>query len=147
MEYDFEKLAREITAERLRDLSGAPAAAAEIAAKIIASAVNSTKDHHGERITVVGVCRGVMTGLVMIDKELPDAAIAILQRMTTLAQELHLDPMETMTWAMEGIAAVAVVSQAEAKNAIRGRIDERFMGAGEIFGRLCEEASARTTGS
>lgn len=147
MDYDFEKLAREITAERLRELSGAPVAAAEIAAKIITSAITSTKGRQPERVTVMGVCRGVMTGMVMIDKELPEAAIAILLKMSVLAQELHLDPMEMMTWAMEGIAAVAVVAQAEVKEAIRNRIDEKFMGAGEIFGRFCDAAAARSAGT
>lgn len=143
MDYDFEKLARAITSDRLKDLDNAPAAAAEIASKIIISAVNSTQSRQDPHLTVAAVCRGVMSGILLIEKDLPQTAGQLLLIAAHLAQELHLDPQELMTWSMEGISDVAVLASEQVRAAIRDQIDEKFMGAGAVFGQLCDAAAAR----
>jgi len=137
-EYDFYKLAREITAARLKDAADAPAA--KIACQIIGSCVPGTRQRQDPRLSVKEACRGVMAGLLLLDKDLAAASVDILQSMAHLAQEIHLDPADMMTWAMEGIAQVAVLGSPDLKLQIREAIEEKFMGTGEIFGALCEKA-------
>lgn len=146
MDCDLEKLARDITSDRLKALDNADVAAAEIAAKIIVSAVKNTQQRQDPHLTVTAVCRGVMAGILLIEKDLPMAAGELLLCMGHLAQELHLDPQEMMTWCMEGISGVAVMANEQTRLAIRNKIDEKFMGAGAVFGDLCEAASARKAG-
>lgn len=141
-EYDFEKLAREIVSARLHDIAAAPDAAAEIACKIIVSGVQSTRRRQDPHITIMGVCRGVMSGMLIIDKDLCATAVAMLKSMAGLAQEIHLDPMQTMTWAMEGIAAVVVMSAGDLQLQMTDAIDDNFMGAGAVFAELCAQAKA-----
>lgn len=143
MDYDFEKLAREISAERLKGLENAADGAAEVAAKIISSSIQSTRDKQAPAHTVTAVCRGVMSGLMLCGKELPEPSVAVLSKMAALAAELNLDPQEMMTWGMAGVADVAVVASAEAPYAIGQAIEKKFMGAGEVFSGLCQQAKAR----
>jgi len=143
MDYDFEKLAREITAERLKPLSNVPDAAAEVAAKIILAAVASTRRRQDPGESVAAVCRGVMSGLVLIEKDLKEPALAVLGKIGDLAGQLGLDPQKMMTAAMTGVADAAVLGPAPAVYEIRMGIDSKFMGAGEVFDRLAELAKAR----
>ncbi len=137
-EYDFEKLSREIIVSRLGPVENTPAASAEIARKIIVAAVLSTKERQDPRLTVAAVCRGIIDGLLLLNKDLAQPAVALLKLMHEIANEVPLDPADLMTWAMEGIAAAAATSGAQAQQAIQASIDETFMGAGEVFSRLCE---------
>lgn len=143
MDYDFEKLAREIVADRLKGLSNVPDAAAEIAAKIILSAVESTRRRQDPSQSVAAVCRGVMSGLLLIEKPLPEPAVGLLSKMGDLAGQLGLDPGEMMTWAMTGIADVAVMAPGHGCYEISAAVERRFMGAGQVFDKLCEQARAR----
>lgn len=140
-DYDFEKLAREITSARLRGLEKAPAAAGEIASKIILAGVQSTKNRQDPRLSVISVCRGVMGGMLLIEGDLAGAAVEILQHMARLAQELHLDPSDMMTWAMEGFVGVVVLGHADLGPKLREAIEHKFMGAGGVFDELCAKAA------
>lgn len=137
-EYDFEKLAREIVVSRLGSLAKAPEAAAEIAKKIIVAGVRSTKVRQDPRLTVSLVCRGVLSGMLVLDKDLGETAVRVLREIPLIAHEVPLDPGDLMTWAMEGIASVAHLAGQDARLDIQGRIEESFLGAGAVFARLCE---------
>ncbi|MFA6003784.1 MAG: hypothetical protein WC881_06925 [Elusimicrobiota bacterium] len=141
-EYDFKKLAQEIVSARLKDIAAAPDAAAEIACQIIVSGVQSTRQRQDPRLTVMNTCRGVMSGMMLIDQDLGAAAVAILKSMANLAQELHLDPAQTMTWAMEGIASVVILGAGDLQLRVTEAIDENIMGAGAVFVELCAQAKA-----
>ena len=140
MEYDFEKLAREIVASRLPELEKAPEAAGEIAKKIITAAVLSTKGRQEARVTVAGVCRGVMSGMLMIDKNLPDAAVKVLQEMHAVSLAVHIEPGDLMTWGMEGIAAVGGLAGVETRQNVATALEESFMGVGPVFSEMCRKA-------
>lgn len=140
-EFDFEKLAREVVSSRLEAIKTAPAAAGEIAKKMIVTAVKSTKVRQQARVTVRQVCRGVMGGLLIIGKNLPAAAVEILKALgEDAAQEVRADPNDLMTWAMEGIADISPIVGVEVRSEIREAIAERYMGAGEVFSQLCDAA-------
>lgn len=141
--FDFEKLAREIVAGRLKGAADAPAAAAEIAKKIIVTGVTSTKVGQEPRATVAAVCRGVMSGLLILDTPLAPAAVALLKQLPSAGQDAALASEDLMTWAMEGIAEVATVSGADTVSKIQDEIEAAFQGAGEVFVKLCERARSK----
>lgn len=142
MEYDFEKLGKEIVVGKFKDIEDPYSLAGEAARKIAVAAVTSTREKQDPHVTVAAACRGVMGGMVLIEKDLPKTAVALLQQMATVAQETNLDPAECMTWAMEGIAPVVKVAPGGAADHVRAAIEENFMGAGEVF-----ETIVRTSGA
>lgn len=142
MEYDFEKLGKEIVVSRFKDLEDPYALAGEAARKIAVPAVTSTRDRQDPHLTIAAVCRGVAAGMVILGKDLPKTAVALLSQMAVVAVETNLDPAECMTWAMEGLAPVAKLAPGGAADAVRAAIDEHFMGAGQVFEQLVQAAGA-----
>ncbi|MDE2142783.1 MAG: hypothetical protein KGJ84_10260 [Elusimicrobia bacterium] len=142
MEYDFEKLGREIVVSHCAGVADPYAVAGEAARKIAVAAVTSTRAAQDPRLTVAAVCRGVAAGMLILEKELPKTAVALLTQMGTVAQETNLDPADCMSWAMEGIAPIAKLAPGGAADAVRSAIDESFMGAGEVFEQLARTAGA-----
>lgn len=140
--FDFERLAKELVTGRLAEVGDVPAACAEVARKMVVSAVASTGSRQDPRKTVTDVCRGLMSGALLLNKELPPIAVALLAETATMANELNLDPMEMMTWAMEGIAAVCHTAGADCESAVQEAIEQKFMGAGEAFAAACAAAGA-----
>ncbi|HVA66778.1 MAG TPA: hypothetical protein VNK24_07625 [Elusimicrobiota bacterium] len=141
--YDFEKLSREIALSRAKESPDSAALAARAAREVIVIAVEGTRFRQEPRTTVKDVCRGVMSGLLISGKRLPDGAVAILRQMAEIADKVHIDPMDLMTWGMEGIASVVVAASREERSAVGGAISDAFMGAGEVFRALCDEAAAK----
>ena len=142
MEYDFEKLAKEIVLEKLKGAADPPAVAAEIAHKIAVSARAGTIGKQPPRVTIAAACRGVMAGMLLIEKDLPKTAVALLAKMALVAHEAHLDPAECMTWAMEGIAPVVQLAPEGTAAAVGAAIEEHFMGTGEAFEAVLRSAGA-----
>jgi hypothetical protein len=142
MEYDFEKLAKEIVVEKLKDAADSPALAAEVAHKLVVSGIAGTGARQEPRITVASACRGVMAGMLLIEKDLPKTAVALLTKMALIAQESNLDPADCMTWAMEGIAPVVKLASGGAGDAVGAAIEENFMGAGQVFAEILRTAGA-----
>jgi len=142
--YDFEKLAKEIVLDNLKNVEAAAAvaAAAEIVKKIAVTAVTGTGERQDPHVSVSSACRGIMSGMMLLEKDLPATATAVLQQMSAVAAETHQDPAECMTWAMEGMAAVCRLSSATIQDAVRNAIDEKFMGAGEVFDGLLRTSGA-----
>lgn len=133
MEYDFEKLGKEIVVSRLANVDDPYAVAGEAARKIAVAGVTGTRAQQDPRLTVAAVCRGVAKGMLMLEKDLPKTAVALLRQMAVVAQETNLDPSECMIWAMEGLAPVAKLAPNGGADSVRSAIDEAFMGAGEAF--------------
>ena len=142
MEYDFEKLSKEIVVERLKVAEDAPSLAAEVARKIAVSAVASTRATQDPRLTVAAACRGAMQGILLLEKDLPKTAVALLAQMAHVAEETNLDPADCMTWAMEGIASVCRFGPHGTGDAVSAAIEERFMGVGQVFETLLRTAGA-----
>lgn len=145
-EYDFEKLAREIVISRLKSMDTAAEAAAEIAKKIIVTAVQSTKVRQDPRVTVTAVCRGIAGGILLIEKDLPEASVTVLKEMGSIAHEVHLDPGDLMTWSMEGFAKVALLAGGDVRLNVQESIERNFMGAGTVFGQICDKAIKSSPG-
>ena len=141
MEYDFEKLAKEIVVEKLKNAADPSAVAGEVVHKIALAALKGTEHKQEPRVTIAAACRGVMAGMVLIEKDLPKTAVALISLMALIAQEASLDPAECMTWAMEGIAPVVKVAPAGSADAVGDAIEERFMGAREAFQNILKASA------
>ena len=137
--YEFEKLAKEIVVSRLKDAPDAHALAAEVAKQITVTAVMSTREKQDPKITVIRSCKGVMEGIMVLEKDMPKTAVALLQMMATVAQEAGLDPADCMTWAMQGIAPVCKLTTDPVRDSVRAAIEDNFMGAGQVFSDILQE--------
>lgn len=142
-QFNFGKLTKEIIASRLKDAADAPAIAAEVVKRTIVAGVTATRNSatpQEAHQTVVEVARGAMLGLMLIDKDLIASAKAILGRLAEAADEIHADPQELLTWALEGIAKATPAMQRDVVYQMRTEIDRAYMGVGEIFDKLCAKA-------
>ena len=83
-----------------------------------------------------------MSGMLLLEQDLPRTAVSILNQMGAVAQETHQDPAELMTWAMEGFAPVAKLAGGHAREDIERAIDSEFMGAGQVFAEVCKTGGA-----
>lgn len=141
-QFDFEKLAKDLLLEHLKGSADAAASAGEIVRKMAVAAVAGAGSSQAPRASVRAACKGIMSGVVLLEKDLPAAAVAVLQQMGAVAAETNQDPSECMTWAMEGMAQVCRLAPASAQEAVRAAIDEKFMGAGEVFENLLRTGGA-----
>lgn len=141
--FDFEKLAREIVAGRLLGAEAPGKAAAEIAKKIIATGVTSTKVRQEPKATVAAVCRGTMSGLLVLNAPLPQGAVSLLKMLPEAAHDVHLSSDDMMTWGMVGIADAAAIAGVDACDKVHDAIEAEFHGAGEVFRSLCNRATGR----
>ena len=82
-----------------------------------------------------------MAGMLLIEKDLVATSVELVKSMAHLAQETHLDPADMMTWAMEAIAAVAVLGNSDLRANVREALEHNFMGTGEVFGELLAKAA------
>lgn len=138
-EVDFETLAKELMASRLKDEPEAPPPelGAQTARRMILAALPRGGERRDARGAVATVCRGVMSGALLLGQELPPIAVALLSESASIANEASLDPTETMTWAMEGLAPVCRLAGAAVESAAQDLIEAKFMGAGEAFAAAC----------
>ena len=139
-EITLERQAREAVAAELSKKSGAAAA---VMGSLIARASRSATDPHA---AVVDVCRGGMGALLLAGQDLPASAVQILEILPNLSLMMRSGPEQLMTWVMEGIAAAAAMSSPDVQESIKTRIDEKFMGAGDVFGSFCEKARQSAKG-
>lgn len=140
--FDFEQMAKDIVTDRLKSVAPdeVPSVSADIVRDIVVSGVASTGAKQDPRMTVSGTCRGAMGGLLLLEKDLPSAAVAILAESAAIANETGLDPGDMMTWAIEGIAPVARMAGSNVEGAVQEAIEAKYMGAGEAFAAACRSA-------
>ncbi len=141
-DYNLEKLAKEIVVERLANIADAPDGAGQVARQIVTKAVTGTQARQAPRETVTAVCRGLMSGMLLLNQDLARTAVAILSQMGAVAEATHQDPAELMTWAMEGIAPIAKLSGQTSCEAVEQAIETAFMGAGRAFASVRDTAGA-----
>lgn len=141
-DFNLENLAKEIIVSRFKSVSDAPAGAGEIARQIVTKAISGTVARQNPRHSVAATCKGLMAGMLLLEKDLPRTAVSILNQMGAVANETQQDPAELMTWAMEGIAPVAKIAGEATCSAVSDAIEAAFMGAGEVFSKACETAGA-----
>ena len=142
MEYDFEKLAKEIVIAKLKETSDPAALAADVVRQIAVTGLAGTRAQQEPRVTVAAACRGVMAGMLLSEMDLAKTAVSLLSQMALIAQESSLDPADCMTWAMEGFAPVVKLAPLGAADAVGAAIEQNFMGAGQVFEGILHAAGA-----
>lgn len=134
------QLTKEMIVSRLKDSQDAPALAADMVKQTIFASMPSIKaSGRDPKESVEDICFGAMSGLLLIEKDLPNGAMLILTGMAEIAQKVNIDPSELMTWTMEGIARIAPLVASHTLEDTRMRIEKEYMGAGEVFGSLCNK--------
>ncbi|PIR19774.1 MAG: hypothetical protein COV48_00110 [Elusimicrobia bacterium CG11_big_fil_rev_8_21_14_0_20_64_6] len=89
---------------------------------------------------IVAVCRGSMNAVLLGGQSVPDAAVALLEALPNMSLMMRAGPEDLMSWVMEGIADVTPMAGVEVRDALRVKIEEKFMGASTIFDEFCEAA-------
>lgn len=141
-DFNLEKIAKEIVVARLKGVTDPISGAGEVAHQIISKAITGTQARQTPRDSVIATCRGLMSGMLILEKDLPSTAVSILNQMSVVATETHQDPADLMTWAMEGIAPIAKLAGQHSCEGIEHAIEASFMGAGQVFALACESAGA-----
>jgi len=80
-----------------------------------------------------GACRAAMAAVVLSGRDAAEGAVEIVQAVVDIVQERSGDPMRTLGYALEGIAASAAAGGRQEVGRIGMAIDAKFMGAGSIF--------------
>jgi hypothetical protein len=124
-----EKMSDEIKLKFLMD-DDAPG---KVAPLVKAYALELAKSGVAPKDAVAHACHGALSGLLLIDKKLPKGAVASMHGINEAAQSEHWDPMESMTWAMDGCARIKPAVSEGKINDIEIAINEAFHGAGEVF--------------
>ncbi|MBI4060610.1 MAG: hypothetical protein HY403_04200 [Elusimicrobia bacterium] len=141
---DFEKQAKDAVAA---SIAGDPAAGAALTVPVICQQIS-----HAARISkdpkpaVIAVCRGAMNAVLLGGQSVPDVAVALMEALPNISLMMRTGPEDLMSWVMEGVADITPMAGAEARDALRVRIAEKFMGASTIFDDLCDAASRKSRG-
>ena len=112
---------------------------AELVEKSIRDELN--KPGASTKATVGNVCHGTMRGIVLSEKDAGEGVVQVLKAIGVIAQERSGDPMQTMTYALEGISRIAKVCPPQTLTNIQGSIESHFMGAGGLFIDLCAKVT------
>ena len=92
---------------------------------------------------VIAVCRGSMQAVLLGGQNVPDAAVALMDALPNMSLMMRAGPEDLMSWVMEGIADVTPMAGPEVRDALRTKIEEKYMGASSIFDAFCEAAKKR----
>lgn len=84
-------------------------------------------------VTIEDSVRGGLQGLILGNFDVAKGALLILGEMVRLADDLKLDPTQTLMGAMRGIASLKRLIPADRMDRVRLDIDVQFQGAGEAF--------------
>ncbi len=90
--------------------------------------------------TITQASYGAISGMALMEKNLPESASRILKAAADAATRIGADPTETMMWAMEGIAKLTPGLQPNDVSAIAAAIDADYHGAGQAFHDMCVKA-------
>ena len=83
--------------------------------------------------------RGGLQGLLLADFDVAKGGLLTLRELTHMAQDMGLDPMDTLMSAMRGMASLKRLISPERMDRLRLHIDAEYHGAGEAFSSLLEK--------
>lgn len=129
-----EQIAQRVHVEVSRALLAEPAAPGRIHDLVAAQLKAEFKTKGATSKDVIGgVCRAAMSAVVLAGRDAADGAVEIVQAVADIVQERSGDPMRTLGYALEGIAASAAAGGRQEVGRIGMAIDSKFMGAGATF--------------
>lgn len=136
MENQFKvgQLMKELVSAELRNSPEPCLLAAQTIRKTLYVALKAPSPGAGAASTVIeDAVRGGLQGLILADFDVAKGGINTLREMAALAQDLGLDPMETLMSAMRGMASLKRLTPPEQMDRLRLAIEQEFHGAGEAF--------------
>ncbi len=133
----FEKSARDFVNAALGGAEPSPKKAAAAIAQQIAHAARASKD---TREAVVAAVRGGIGASFVAGVDLPETSVLTLESLSNMSLMMRVSPEDLMSWVMEGIASIAPSASPTVRDAIQNKIDEKYMGAGEVFYKFFEAA-------
>ena len=92
---------------------------------------------------VVAACRGGFNAVLLGGQSVPDAAIGVIEALSTMSLMMKTGPEDLMSWVMEGAADVMPLAGPAVRDAVHTRIEEKWMGASSIFDQFCRAAEAK----
>jgi hypothetical protein len=138
---DHEKRAKEaVSASIAGDPVAGPVLTVPVICQQISHAARTSKD---PKPGVIAACRGAMQAVLLGGQSVPDTAVALMEALPNMSLMMSAGPEDLMSWVMEGIADVTPMAGPEVRDALRVKIEEKFMGASSIFETYCEAASKR----
>ena len=133
----LEKSARDSVNAALGGAEPSPKKAAGAIVQQISHAARASKD---TREAVVAAVRGGIGAVLVSGVDLAETAVLTLESLSNMSLMMRVSPEDLMSWVMEGIASIAPMANPAVRDAIQNKIDEKFMGAGEVFFKFFEAA-------
>lgn len=141
---DFEKQAKDAVAESIKSNPAAGIAlTVPLMCQHISHAARMSKD---PKPAIIAVCRGAMNAVLLGGQSVPDAAVALMEALPNTSLMMRTGPEDLMSWVMEGVADVTPMAGGEVRDALRTKIEEKFMGASGVFDEFCEAALKKSRG-
>lgn len=141
--YKFDELTRQMVMAAVRGSSAPGPVAAKIATETIVAGLKGVRAAGGPQSPAESVrliTQGMLAGLLLADADFVEACMELLRHLADAAQRASIDPMDMLTWCLEGIAARTPFLPANRVQALESEIDRELMGAGMVFSGLCRKA-------
>lgn len=128
------QLTKEMVAEELRLLGDPCAAAASVVRKTLMAAFQGEASGDTAPVRVIeDAVKGAMTALLLADHSMTRGSILILEAVMDVAVKRDLDPTESMSAALKGLADIRRFVGPARIDDIRLEIEAHYMGVGEVF--------------
>ncbi|TPW19920.1 MAG: hypothetical protein FD126_2205 [Elusimicrobia bacterium] len=138
--FKISQLTKELVASELRTSTDPCLLAAQTIRKTLTVTIKAIPAGDPSwRTAIEDAVRGGLQGLILADYDVAKGGINTLRELTNLAQDLSLDPMETLLSAMRGMASLKRLIPPERMDRLRMNIDAEFHGAGEAFSQLLSQ--------
>lgn len=135
--FKISQLTKELVAGELRNAPDPCLLAAQTIRKTLAVTLKAVKDGNRSAATAIeDAVRGGLQGIILAEHDAAKAGILTLREMAHLAQDLGLDPTETLLSAMRGMASLKRLIAPERMDRLRLDIEAEYHGAGEAFNAL-----------
>ncbi|MBI3298404.1 MAG: hypothetical protein HYZ75_09595 [Elusimicrobia bacterium] len=132
-DFKVAQFTKELVAIRLQRLEDPSLAAAELIRKTLHTALKALPPGPERGKVIEDAVRGGMQGLILADQDVPRGGVAVVEALAELAQDLGLDPSETLMSGLRGLAGLRRLVRPDQLDKLRHEIDSRYDGAGEAF--------------
>lgn len=141
------QLTKEMVAEELRIMGDPCLAAANVVRKTLDAAFLSTApDDFKPAVVIEDAVKGAMTALLLADHSMTRGSILVVEAIVDVAQKRDLDPTESMSAALKGLADLKRFVDPARLDDIRLEIEAHYMGAGQVFVEYLKQAPSAEPG-
>lgn len=116
----------------------------KLATIVLQHVSHSARAAQETKAAVVSAVRGAFLGAALGLQDVPELALRVLEGLPNISLMMRAGPEDLMSWVMEGVAdAAAAAATPDGRDKISTRIEEKFMGAGQVFEKLYDQARAK----